>query len=552
MSPFKRRLIWLATFLAGLFYLLDFLLPPTIGGAPDSGGAISATPLRLPATADRTAQDLLCYTGTAEGRAPRLLARPVSVADPTAGLRASDEPSTLLAASFMRRDDYFGLQCPQSVAPDRLYYIGLGWDGKTPRVCLAQLEEGEWAPRSRAVIDRGNPGDWDASGITWVSVVPPGGSGGKWLAWYVGKQGDRGRIGFATSPDGVTWTKSARPVYDAGEGGTVDSISVLPWSGGFRAWVVVHRSDKPKGELSSFSVSEQTGEPLGSPEPVAWHAPESHYGNLLSEAIPLLDARAEAGGADNRHVRLFLTASGPDGRARILTAENFPVAGERDPAIFVRQLEPVFTPGRLPMRTYISDARSTADDMIVILGAFAVGLGLIGLGQMHGKRVIKRQRGWSESLVFFAAATAMTVFTLYERTHPNESGVGHQGYTLLFSGLFQPLSSSLFSLLAAYLVSAAYRAFCVRTRESALMAVAAALIMLGQVPIGNLLTRSFPEPLQIPAIMAWVMAVANNGVVRAINFGIFVGAIATALRVWLSMDPALNQSSRAGGGSGDA
>jgi hypothetical protein len=63
--------------------------------------------------------------------------------------------------------------------------------------------------------------------------------------------------------------------------------------------------------------------------------------------------------------------------------------------------------------------------------------------------------------------------------------------------------------------------------------------MLGQVPVGNWLTQHLPHGMQIPTIMAWVLFVSNNAVVRAVNFGIFVGAMATALRVWLSMDRAV-------------
>jgi hypothetical protein len=175
---------------------------------------------------------------------------------------------------------------------------------------------------------------------------------------------------------------------------------------------------------------------------------------------------------------------------------------------------------------------------MVVIGSFAVGLGLISLVQVHGRKILRKHRQWPESATFFLAAIAMSAATLWDRTHAAEGDAGKRAYALLFYGLFQPLGSAMFSLLAAYLVSAAYRAFRIRSFESTLMAASAVLIMLGQVPIGNWLTHGLPHGMQIPTIMTWVLFVTNNAVVRAVNFGIFVGALATAVRVWLSMDRA--------------
>jgi hypothetical protein len=524
----KRRIVVWVTFLAGLYYVLEFLLPPTFGGAPDSAGAAGPTVIA------GTDGDRLCYTGLAENHPPRLLA----VSLPTT--QRPNDPTTLLSPSFTRRDDFNGAQNAQFVPLDRLYYIGLGWDDKTPRVCLARLEGENWKPAGRAILDRGRPGEWDASGIAWVSVLPPAEGFPQWRMWYVGKQGDKGRVGYATSQDGLRWVKAGKPVLTGESGASIESVSVLTWLGEPRAWFVQRSAASPRGEMLTVTLSPATGAPNDTPEPVAWQAPELRFGNLPKEAIPLRDARAVAVGDEPRHVRLYLTFLGADGRPRITMADNFPVVGERRPTVFVREVKPLVEPGRLPHRNYLSDNRSTVDDLLVIVGAFAVGLGLISLAQVHGKRVAKLHRGWPESIAFFVATVAMAGFTLYQRAHPNATDMGTQGYHLLFDGLFQPLGSAMFSLLAAYLVSAAYRAFKVRTRDSALMAAAAMLIMLGQVPIGNLLTQGLPHPLQIPTLMAWVLAVTNNAVVRAVNFGVFVGALATALRIWLSLDRAFN------------
>jgi hypothetical protein len=47
--------------------------------------------------------------------------------------------------------------------------------------------------------------------------------------WYVGNDGEHGRVGYATSPDGFTWTKyEGNPVMNVGASGSFDDMSVWP------------------------------------------------------------------------------------------------------------------------------------------------------------------------------------------------------------------------------------------------------------------------------------------------------------------------------------
>src|SRR5205085_1220810 len=48
-----------------------------------------------------------------------------------------------------------------------------------------------------------------------------------------------------------------------------------------------------------------------------------------------------------RHIRLYLTYLGKDGKPRITTAENFPVAGDREPTIFSREVKPLVEPSTI-------------------------------------------------------------------------------------------------------------------------------------------------------------------------------------------------------------
>jgi hypothetical protein len=103
-------------------------------------------------------------------------------------------------------------------------------------------------------------------------------------------------------------------------------------------------------------------------------------------------------------------------------------------------------------------------------------------------------------------------------------------YKCLFDGLFVSLGAAMFSLLAFYIASAAYRAFRVKSAEALLMMIAALLVMLGQIPFGAYLTPHFPE------IRLWVLQVFSTPAFRGIALGAAVAFLAMAMRMWLSLE----------------
>ena len=70
------------------------------------------------------------------------------------------------------------------------------------------------------VLSHGNPGDWDSDYATHGTVIK--GSDGIWRMWYSGSgpsgSGEWG-IGYATSTDGLTWTKDpGNPIFSIYQG----------------------------------------------------------------------------------------------------------------------------------------------------------------------------------------------------------------------------------------------------------------------------------------------------------------------------------------------
>ena len=91
----------------------------------------------------------------------------------------------------------------------------------------------QWAKYSGNPVVRPSPGAWDSDYTTGPRVLH---TGGEFRMWYSGgnKSGGSG-IGYATSLDGFSWTKLNRPVLVPGSNGAWDSSTVavgsVTWNG---------------------------------------------------------------------------------------------------------------------------------------------------------------------------------------------------------------------------------------------------------------------------------------------------------------------------------
>jgi hypothetical protein len=111
-----------------------------------------------------------------------------------------------------------------------------------------------------------------------------------------------------------------------------------------------------------------------------------------------------------------------------------------------------------------------------------------------------------------------------------ESHWSQKAHLIINEGLFIPLGSAMFALLGVYIASAAFRAFRVRSFESALLMIAALLVMLGQISFGTLISE------HMPAIRQWLLEVPNSAAFRAIRFGAGIAGLLLAIRMWLSIE----------------
>lgn len=162
-----------------------------------------------------------------------------------------------------------------------------------------------------------------------------------------------------------------------------------------------------------------------------------------------------------------------------------------------------------------------------IVAAFALVLGIYSLMRLHWSRVRRQNPGWGYSFLVFVGFVVMTLFAIYNDgqwpSNPQEIDTGP--FVWMYDYVQVPADATMFSILAFFIASAAYRTFRARTIEAAILLVSAIIVMIGRVPIGAAISPELPDLAQ------WMMDVPNLAAKRGILLGVSLGAVATALRI---------------------
>ena len=99
-----------------------------------------------------------------------------------------------------------------------------------------------------------------------------------------------------------------------------------------------------------------------------------------------------------------------------------------------------------------------------------------------------------------------------------------------FDNMIAPMQSTVFSLLAFFVVSASFRGFRARTVPATILLLTALIVLIGRVPIAELISESFPK------LTFWIQSYPSMAARRAILIGIGLGSMTTALRVILGIE----------------
>lgn len=155
-----------------------------------------------------------------------------------------------------------------------------------------------------------------------------------------------------------------------------------------------------------------------------------------------------------------------------------------------------------------------------LLSAFAIGLGIASFLRNHGNKMVRQVPGWAFNAVAIASFLVMAIVGLFGGI--DEGTLFRQ----LFDYLQAPMEATMFSLLAFFIASAAFRAFRARSKEATLLLGAAVIIMLGRVIDVDWLSN----------ITEWILEIPNGAAQRGIVIGVGLGIIATALKIVLGIE----------------
>ena len=162
-----------------------------------------------------------------------------------------------------------------------------------------------------------------------------------------------------------------------------------------------------------------------------------------------------------------------------------------------------------------------------IIAGFAAILGVASLLHVHYLKIKRQEAGWGYSLVMYLAMfTTLLVGVL------SGGEVEGAAFGWLYDYILVALQSTMFSVLAFFVASAAFRAFRARSKEATVLLLAASLVMFGRVPLGEYLISGAGY------VSDWVMNVLNTAARRGIIIGVSLGAIATSIKIIFGIERA--------------
>ena len=186
---------------------------------------------------------------------------------------------------------------------------------------------------------------------------------------------------------------------------------------------------------------------------------------------------------------------------------------------------------------FISVPADFLQNCAIIVVACGYVLGGANVLRVNLDAISKREAGWGYKVVLVVSLVVTIAIGIIDGIHGHGSFPGEGTHSKwIYDNLYTSMSGTMFALLAFFIASAAFRAFRIRTVEAGMLAVAALIVMLGRVPVGDVMTGWLPEPLRLGTLQQWVMDNPQSSAKRAILIGAALGVMATGLRVILGIE----------------
>jgi hypothetical protein len=183
------------------------------------------------------------------------------------------------------------------------------------------------------------------------------------------------------------------------------------------------------------------------------------------------------------------------------------------------------------------DLQAAADQLFAYLTAMltaAFAIGIINLTRVHWNNIKRKRTTWRYSIVLIACLYGMAIVSMISSPFAldPQAAVIPQGVIAVFNPVFDflyykvlvTINSSIFSLLAFFIASAAYRAFKARSLESTILLLAGLLVVIGQAPVADVAWPGFAT------IRDWILAYPNTAGQRGILIGAALGILAFSVR----------------------
>jgi hypothetical protein len=165
-----------------------------------------------------------------------------------------------------------------------------------------------------------------------------------------------------------------------------------------------------------------------------------------------------------------------------------------------------------------------SQDWVIVIGILALPLGIWSLVKANIMKLrVKGERFYAA--VLLAGFLVMLIVGLPHRTSLEQGSA----FMTLFNTILIPIQATIFSLLAFFVASAAYRAFRARSVLATILLLTAFLVMFRWLPLGFISTAD-------NAIVAWILSVPNMAANRAIGMGIGLGGAAMAIKIILGIE----------------
>jgi len=161
---------------------------------------------------------------------------------------------------------------------------------------------------------------------------------------------------------------------------------------------------------------------------------------------------------------------------------------------------------------------------LIVVAAFTIIMAVGSLIVHHLRRVHRRTKGWGYSLVTLGTLLGMVAAGAATGIRPGSL------FNKLFLNVQAPMQATMFGILAFYIASASYRAFRARSKEATLLLLAAIFLMLSAV---SFIGYYFPR---ITTLSEWLLMVPNMAAQRGILFGVYLGTLATSIKIILGIE----------------